>query len=132
MVPFHLAITSVNAKLLLVTAVPERNKVVHGSPIRTTEARVSFIESFLCEFVASSSSQEVKKKADLVKNLIWRAPEPVCLKLNVDASIVPGSPSIAIGFVLQDQLGHVLATGARCLFGKFSVEIAELLAIQET
>ncbi|PON79986.1 hypothetical protein PanWU01x14_004360 [Parasponia andersonii] len=93
----------------------ERNKAVHGSHVGSIEAQVVSIDSFLREFLTFLRSQQVKVREDSAKNLSWTAPEPGYVKLNVDASVVPGSPFIGIGFVLWDHLGHVLAAGAQYL-----------------
>ncbi|XP_074352905.1 uncharacterized protein LOC141692062 [Apium graveolens] len=61
----------------------------------------------------------------------WVTPDAGCLKLNVDANIVPGSSSFAIGMILRDHSGQYL----RGKVMKFEREVyvfeAEMVGIED-
>ena len=61
----------------------------------------------------------------------WSPPQLGCLKLNVDASVLPGVDHIGIGAVLCDEKGIILGAIAKSLDGSFSPFLAECIALRE-
>ncbi|XP_073159088.1 uncharacterized protein [Henckelia pumila] len=63
---------------------------------------------------------------------IWSALSLGFFKINVDASIPPSTAFIEVGVVIRDAQGIVLLTQATRIFGIFSSQVAELLAVRES
>lgn len=61
----------------------------------------------------------------------WFPPREGWLKLNVDASVKPGSDRFSVGLVLRDHLGEFVAGGVCCFPEVGSVFAAEVHAIFE-
>lgn len=61
----------------------------------------------------------------------WKPPEVDQLKLNVDASLVAGQNSFAVGMVLRDSQGQFVAGKTRRFTGAVPVLEAELAGIWE-
>ena len=62
---------------------------------------------------------------------VWLPPRPGYLKLNIDASVFPGSDRIGIGAAIRDEKGSILGAMAKSLEGSFSPFLAECLALRE-
>ncbi|GMN27390.1 hypothetical protein TIFTF001_001625 [Ficus carica] len=62
---------------------------------------------------------------------VWSPPQPGYFKLNIDASVIPGSDHIGIGAVIRDEEGSILGAMARSVGGSFSPFVAECFALRE-
>lgn len=66
------------------------------------------------------------------KEIKWEAPQPGWLKLNVDASLVPGTGSFAVGMVARDESGLFVAGKTLKVRGEVNVMEAEAYGVLET
>lgn len=61
----------------------------------------------------------------------WKAPSEGRLKLNVDASVVPGMPSFSLGLLIRDTRGTFIQAKTMRIAGSYSVMEAEVRGILE-
>lgn len=107
----------------------ERNHLVHEGSyhgakrvIKDASLLLSEIQTMKRVFEGGSSAPSVSP---------WLPPPVGRSKLNVDAVAIPGVPSVAVGAVVRNHSGVVIAALSRRLEGGFSAAVAELLAIRE-
>ncbi|KAK6122303.1 hypothetical protein DH2020_043923 [Rehmannia glutinosa] len=60
----------------------------------------------------------------------WTKPIMGCIKLNTDASIIPGT-GMGIGAVLRDSEGHIVTSLTRFYPEEMAIEVAEAIACRE-
>ena len=71
------------------------------------------------------------RSAGLENDLHWQVPEVGCLKINVDASVIDGQNTFAIGIVLRNHQGCYITGRTMRFAGSVSVMEAELTGILE-
>ncbi|GMN66693.1 hypothetical protein TIFTF001_035757 [Ficus carica] len=73
----------------------------------------------------------IPTQSQVVGSDVWLPPQPGYLKLNIDASVFPGSDHIGIGAAIRDEKGSILGAVAKSVEGFFSPFLAECLALRE-
>ncbi|GMN47032.1 hypothetical protein TIFTF001_016222 [Ficus carica] len=73
----------------------------------------------------------VPTQSQVVGSDVWLPPQPGYLKLNIDASVFPGSDHIGIGAAIRDEKGSILRAVAKSVEGSFSPLLVECLALRE-
>ncbi|PON81778.1 LOW QUALITY PROTEIN: hypothetical protein TorRG33x02_223890 [Trema orientale] len=109
----------------------DRNKVLHGGSPKDTSLVVSFADSFINGYRAVKlvpTKLGVNAQEPIIR---WFPPSLNTIKMNLDAAIHPSRGGIGIGVIFRDHTGSVITTLSMKLNGLFSVEITELLAVQE-
>ncbi|GMN25608.1 hypothetical protein TIFTF001_000990 [Ficus carica] len=106
----------------------ERNKVVHGEEDRDPQA---ILDLGIASFGEWQALNQVPIQLQAVGSDVWLPPHPGFLKLNVDASVSPGSDHIGIDVVIRDEKGISLGAVAKSVEGTFSPFLAECIALRE-
>lgn len=71
------------------------------------------------------------ERTGLQENMKWSPPSKDCLKLNVDALVVMGDSSFAIGMVIRDDRGKFIQDKNMRFPGMVTVLEAEAKGVQE-
>ena len=106
----------------------ERNKVVHGGEYGDP---YTILDLSIASFGEWQALNRAPAQVQAVGPENWSPPQSGCLKLNVDASVLPGVDHIGIGAVLRDEKGIILGAVAKSLEGSFSPFLAECIALRE-
>lgn len=76
-------------------------------------------------------TRQNNEKVDKIQGSMWTSPETGDLKLNVDASVFPGSESFSIGMIIRDHQGSIVAGRTVRFPASVSVFEVETIGIKE-
>ncbi|GMN50671.1 hypothetical protein TIFTF001_019832 [Ficus carica] len=106
----------------------ERNKVVHGGEESDPFA---ILNLGIASFDEWQALYQVPVQLLVVGSDVWLPPQSGYLKLNVDASVSPGSDHIGVGAVIRDEKGRIIGAVAKSMEETFSPFLTEFIAIRE-
>ncbi|GMN21286.1 hypothetical protein TIFTF001_050117 [Ficus carica] len=106
----------------------ERNKVVHEGEDSDPQ---DILDLGIASFDEWQALHQVPVQSQVVGSDVWLPPQLGYLKLNVDASVSPGSNHIGIGAVIRDEKGRILGAMAKSMERTFSPFLAECIALRE-
>lgn len=73
----------------------------------------------------------IKRRGHQARDIKWKPPEEGSFKVNMDAAVVEGSESFAIGMVLKDHTGKFIEGKTMRLYSPESVFVAEAIGLSE-
>ncbi|GJN26558.1 hypothetical protein PR202_gb14497 [Eleusine coracana subsp. coracana] len=138
--------------LLLWRAWFARNEIVHGSPMPSVQASVSFLSKYwleLCVVSQDTHSVDLKGKRPVVYSMQkntrrftrrerqmrepskWEPPPEGWIKINVDGGFDKDTGKAGIGIVIRDAYGQALLCSWRALFRARDAEETEAVAATE-
>lgn len=100
----------------------DRNAYVHGERAQQSMDILQATSVWFHEFQKIRFQQPTVSCAQH-----WRAPAENLLKLNVEASVIPGRGRIGVGGVIRDSSGFVLGAFSKLVSGNFSPFAEECL-----
>ncbi|KAL5748495.1 hypothetical protein ACOSP7_025537 [Xanthoceras sorbifolium] len=110
----------------------QRNHFVHGSKSQLGRDVLSWVAGLLLEFHNTKLLFKCSSAASPPSaGFSWLPPSPGCVKLNIDAAVVPGADFFGVGAVFRDSNGKVLVSLSKPLRGCVSAELGEFLALRE-
>ncbi|GMN50234.1 hypothetical protein TIFTF001_019407 [Ficus carica] len=109
----------------------ERNKFTHGGRLKNAGSLLEDIGQWLHIYQQAQINKPpvLAPSSSLLQS--WKAPDPGCLKLNVDALVREGSPTVGLGAIIREESGFVLGAMAKPIPGCFSPFVTECLALRE-
>lgn len=111
----------------------ERNKFTHGGRLKNAGSLLEDIGQWLHIYQQAQINTPPVLAPSYSPLQSWKAPDPGCLKLNVDAFMREGSPTVGLGVgaIIRDESGFVLGAMAKPVPGCFSPFVTECLALRE-
>ena len=108
-----------------------RNSVVFNDPWKSMEVGVVGFLRLVEDYkrYATAVFQRAIGTGDVVSRAGWLPPEAGNMKLNTDAYVMEGG-GVGLGAVLRDSHGRVVAAGVRRNGARWSVELAEAMAMK--
>lgn len=110
-----------------------RNKKVWDGKTVTPEFAMDSSFQLQKEWTHARKQQESTGNTRSMQKLVskWQAPEAGVFKVNVDASVFPGTNEFSIGMILRNSAGDFMAAKNQKFGGEVSVVEAETIGVRE-
>ncbi|XP_074347283.1 uncharacterized protein LOC141686126 [Apium graveolens] len=85
----------------------------------------------ICTQCTRSQEESTRRTGQSVGSRVWKKPIMGWVKINTDATVIPGTHQIGTGAVIRDEDGHFLHARCMDISGEWSVKEAEARSLRD-